>query len=64
VFCQPGLGRPYRAVANLRNIFLKIMATAFSPELLAATYPPQKNTRFAARKIARTLAAFSLPQDS
>lgn len=58
-----GLGRPYRAVANLRNIFRKIMASAFFTELLAATYPPRKNTCFAARKIARIPVAFSLPQD-
>jgi hypothetical protein len=51
-------------VANLRNIFRNIMAAAFSPELLAATHPPRKNTRFAARKIARTFVASSLPQDS
>jgi hypothetical protein len=57
-------GRPYRAVANLRNIFRQIMAAAFFTELVAATHPPRKNTRLAARKIAQTLAAFSLPQDS
>jgi hypothetical protein len=32
--------------------------------LLAATHSPRKSTGSAARKIARTLAAFSLPQDS
>jgi hypothetical protein len=46
--------RPCRAVANLRNIFRKIMADASFTELPAATHPPRKNTRFAARKIARS----------
>jgi hypothetical protein len=51
-------------VANCRNIFRKIMATAFFAEPLAATHPPRKNTRSAARKNAQTLVASSLPQDS
>jgi hypothetical protein len=54
--CPPyGLRRygiPYRAVANLRNIFHQIMAAAFFTELLAATHPLRKSTRLAARKIA------------
>jgi hypothetical protein len=52
--------RPYRAMANLRNIFRKIMAAAFFAELLAATHPPRKNRALPQEK----LCAFSLPQDS
>jgi hypothetical protein len=51
-------------VANLRNNFRKIMARGFLTELLAATHPPLKKPRLAARKIARNPAAFGLPQDS
>jgi len=54
------LGQPYRAAANLRNIFRKIMAGAFFTELLAATHPPRKNLALPQGK----LRAFSLPQDS
>jgi hypothetical protein len=46
-------------VANLRNIFRKIMAGAFFAELLAATHPPRKNPALPHEK----LRAFSLPQD-
>jgi hypothetical protein len=40
------------------------MAGAFVTEPLAATHPPRKNTRSAARKSAQIPIAFSLPQDS
>jgi hypothetical protein len=52
--------RPYRAMANLWNIFRKIVAGAFLTELLAATHPPRKNLALPQGK----LLAFSLPQDS
>jgi hypothetical protein len=54
---------PYRAVANLRKLFRKIVILTRSTKIRVITNPPRKNTRFAARKIARTGAAFSLPQD-
>jgi hypothetical protein len=47
-------------VANLRNIFRKIMAGAFFTELLAATHSPRKNLALPHGK----LRAFSSPQDS
>jgi hypothetical protein len=47
-------------VANVRNIFRKIMAGAFFTELLAATHSPRKNPALPHEK----LCAFSLPQDS
>jgi hypothetical protein len=47
-------------MANLRNIFRKIMASAFFMELLAATHSPRKNPALPHEK----LRAFSLPQDS
>jgi hypothetical protein len=46
-------------VANLRNIFRKIMAAAVFTELLAATHSPRKNPVLPQGK----LRAFSLPQD-
>jgi hypothetical protein len=46
-------------MANWRNIFRKIMATAFFTELLAATHSPRKNLALPQEK----LRAFSLPQD-
>jgi hypothetical protein len=52
--------RPYRAVANLRNIFRKIMADALFAELLAAMHSPRKNPALPQGK----LLAFSLPHDS
>jgi hypothetical protein len=52
--------RPYRAMANLRNIFRKIMARAFFTEPLAATHSPRKNLVLPQGK----LRAFSLPHDS
>jgi hypothetical protein len=52
--------QPYRAMANVRNIFRKIMAGAFFAELLAATHSPRKNPALPHEK----LRAFSLPQDS
>jgi hypothetical protein len=52
--------RPYRAVANLRNIFRKIMADVFFAELLAATHSPRKNLALPHEK----LCAFSLPHGS
>jgi hypothetical protein len=38
-------------VANLRNIFRKIMAGAFFTELLAATHSPRKNPALPQRKL-------------
>jgi hypothetical protein len=46
-------------MANLRNIFRKIMARAFFAELLAAMHPPRKNLALPQEK----LRAFSLPQE-
>jgi hypothetical protein len=51
-------------VANLRNIFRQIMVgRVFRPGYARHAFAAKK-PRLAARKIARTLAAFSLPQDS
>jgi hypothetical protein len=47
-------------MANLRNIFRKIMAALFSAGLLAAMHSPRKNLALPQEK----LRAFSLPQDS
>jgi hypothetical protein len=47
-------------MANLRNIFRKIMAGAFFTEPLAAMHPPRKNPALPHEK----LRAFSLPHDS
>jgi hypothetical protein len=47
-------------VANLRNIFRKIVTGAFVAEVFAATHPPRKNLALPHEK----LRAFSLPQDS
>jgi hypothetical protein len=47
-------------VANLRNIFRKIMAGPLFTQRLAATHPPRKNLVLPQEK----LRAFSLPQDS
>jgi hypothetical protein len=47
-------------MANLRNIFRKIMAGGFFTELLAATHSPRKNLPLPQGKF----VAFSLPQDS
>jgi hypothetical protein len=46
-------------MANLRNIFRKIMADAFFTEPLAATHSPRKKLVLPQEK----LVAFSLPQD-
>jgi hypothetical protein len=47
-------------MANLRNIFRKIMADTIFAEPLSATHPPRKNLALPHEK----LRAFSLPQDS
>jgi hypothetical protein len=44
--------RPYRAMANLRIFFRKIMARGFFTELLAATHPPRKNLALPHEKFA------------
>jgi hypothetical protein len=59
VDCYPRPAEPYRAMANLRNIFHKIMASAFFAALLAATHSPRKNLALPQGK----LRAFSLPHD-
>jgi hypothetical protein len=51
-------------VANLWNIFCQIMVAAFFDRVACRLAFAAKKPRLAARKIVRTLAAFSLPQDS